>query len=214
MAVTYFEQIIENEQQISTDLLARVTDPAQHVVIFADDEHSWHNLIETSVEDGTSEVTGAFQDALIVGVQNKAVLLQLLDQMFGSSSRPADLLIVLDLRFKTVPEGLDCLNCIKLNVHPEIRSVPVVMYSIGEDADEIVESFKRSAAAYSHKPGHPAPFFELLSAAGSVKSAAENIVSLRWPTWKPEDAANEPRRPELSIGTDLPRDAFVGAQNE
>lgn len=180
------------------------------VVIFADDDESWHQLLSIDRDAMQRNVEGTFATSEILMVQKANVVLPLIEQLTKAEATLDHILLILDLQFPDYKDGLGVLNSMKMNANPKIRRIPVVIYSVQADEDEVAETFKRRADAYSIKDDHPKPFFDILSAAGRVIEVGEAMQDLRWPNWSDDDTARSPsRKAELAAQNDLDRSIFL-----
>ncbi len=95
---------------------------------------------------------------------------QLMHHLTGSSGQLPDV-VFLDINMPR-KNGMECLTEIKK--HPDLKNLPVVMFSTSNSLDKINLLFKNGASVYIHKPSDFRQLKEILSHALPI--ATEQVL--------------------------------------
>lgn len=131
-------------------------------VIFADDQEQWHDELERSKEREIAKFQNLMAGCEIFKAMTAVELFNQIDTLFGSGEFD-HVFVFLDLNFPTVQEGLECLNKIKKHENVRVRQIPVFVYSISREPEEVSAVYARHGSGFYHKLEHPDPFWSALS---------------------------------------------------
>ena len=132
------------------------------VVIFADDQPFWFEQIIHTKESGLRGLRNKLEDCDFKAVLTPTALFELINELINDSG-VSHIVLFLDLNFPTVKEGLEALNRISRNRDKRIREIPVYMYSVSNNPDEVSAAYSRLCQGYYHKLEHPFSFWKALS---------------------------------------------------
>jgi CheY-like chemotaxis protein len=112
------------------------------VVLVADDE-----LSKDEVEDWLQQVPPTLGELALVFAKNRRELVRAVQHATSTKKLPN--LVFLDLCLGSRETGLEMLELLKSD--PQLRQIPVVMYSISSDPTDLKDAMERHANSYLAK---------------------------------------------------------------
>lgn len=142
------------------------------VVVFADDHENWHTSVEETKDRYTKDLKNNLSGCEIWSAYDEKELFKKIEEAIEDETIEK-VIVFLDLNFPSVQSGLKCLNRLKRNRNPHIRQIPVFVYSVSDDEEEVASVFSRNGNGFFHKLEHPETFWGALRV---IDSTPGNLV--------------------------------------